>query len=756
MPVPVITLVARLATSALDARRGVVRLHPEVLDALGLRSWDAVTLTGTRETAALAVAGEAGGAPGHARLDDVTLSNAGLTDGASVVVEPVEVAPARRVVLAGSRLVRAAVTPATARLALLGKVLTPGDAVSLLPQDIAPPPGADVPGTRRTLANAIGGVWTSELLTVAAAEPAGPVSISPTTVVGWVDGPTTADAPTASFRATAAPRASAPAATGAGPTPAARPAPAPPAEPALPIDDLIGNTAAARRLVEWLELTFARPELLVRLGGTARLGVLVTGPEGSGKTTLVHSVAAATKARCVELNGPSAGALEPASAAARVQEVLTSARAAASADSPVVLLLTDVDALLPAATAPPLATLVLDALRETVGTPGLALVATTAAPENVDPRFRAPDLAERELGLALPDHRTRAELLRRLLQDVPLAEDVDLAEIAERTPGFVVADLLAVRREAAVQAALRQSSGEDPKITQRDLLDAVGGTRPISMSSTETLQTGGITLDQVGDMAEVKQALTEAVLWPLRYPDSFARLGVAAPRGVLLYGPPGGGKTFLLRALAGSGALNVFAVKGAELLDKYVGESERAVRELFRKAADAAPSLIFLDEVDALAPRRGGSTDSGVADRVVAALLTELDGATPLRDVVVVGATNRPELVDPALLRPGRLERLVFVPPPDAEARADILRAAGRNTPLAEDVDLDALAVELEGYSAADCAAILREAALTAMRESLDATEVTAAHLAAARRAVPPSLDPVQVAELEAYAARRA
>jgi transitional endoplasmic reticulum ATPase len=756
VPVPVITLVARLATSALDARRGVVRLHPEVLDALGLRSWDAVTLTGTRETAALAVAGEAGGAPGHARLDDVTLSNAGLTDGSSVVVEPVEVTPARRVVLAGSRLVRAAVTPATARLALLGKVLTPGDAVSLLPQDIAPPPGSDVPGTRRTLANAIGGVWTSELLTVAAAEPAGPVSISPTTVIGWVDGPTTADAPTASSRATAVPRASSPAVTGAGSAPAAPPAPAPPVEPALPIDDLIGNTAAARKLVEWLDLTFARPELLVRLGGTARLGVLVTGPEGSGKTTLVHSVAAATKARCVELNGPSAGALEPASAAARVQEVLTSARSAASADSPVVLLVTDVDALLPAATPPPLATLVLDALRETVGTPGLALVATTAAPENVDPRFRAPDLAERELGLALPDHRTRAELLRRLLQDVPLAEDVDLAEIAERTPGFVVADLLAVRREAAVQAALRQGSGDDPKITQHDLLDAVGGTRPISMSSTETLQTGGITLDQVGDMTEVKQALTEAVLWPLRYPDSFARLGVAAPRGVLLYGPPGGGKTFLLRALAGSGALNVFAVKGAELLDKYVGESERAVRELFRKAADAAPSLIFLDEVDALAPRRGGSTDSGVADRVVAALLTELDGATPLRDVVVVGATNRPELVDPALLRPGRLERLVFVPPPDAEARADILRAAGRNTPLAEDVDLDALAAELEGYSAADCAAILREAALTAMRESLDATEVTAAHLAAARRAVPPSLDPVQVAQLEAYALRRA
>jgi transitional endoplasmic reticulum ATPase len=327
--------------------------------------------------------------------------------------------------------------------------------------------------------------------------------------------------------------------------------------------------------------------------------------------------------------------------------------------------------------------------------------------------------------------------------------------VAERAPGFVAADLVAVRREAAVQAALRHPGEGEPQIRQEDLLDAVGSVRPISMSSSDTLQTGGITLDQVGDMVEVKQALTESVLWPLQYPDSFARLGVAAPRGVLVYGPPGCGKTFLLRALAGTGQLNVFAVKGAELLDKYVGESERAVRELFRKAADAAPALVFLDEVDALAPRRGQSSDSGVADRVVAALLTELDGAEPRRDVIVVGATNRPELIDPALLRPGRLERLVYVPPPDADARAEILRAAGRHTPLAPDVDLDALGAVLDGYSAADCAAVLREAALTAIRESLEAAEVTAAHIAAARAAVPPSLDPLQLAELQAYAERR-
>ncbi|GAA1285242.1 AAA family ATPase [Pseudonocardia aurantiaca] len=745
---PSIALVARLAASAGDARRGVVRLHPEVIDALGLRSWEAVTLTGARVTTALVAAGE--GPAGQATLDDVTLSNAGLTDGATVVVAPATVEPARRVLLTGSRLARAALAPETVRLALLGKVVTRGDAVSLLPQDVAPAPGLDAPAARQRVAGALGSAWTTELLTVATVEPAGAVAVRPSTVVGWEGGAMTGAqaAPPASGAVLPEVRTSAPA-----PPSAAEP----PAEPPVPVGDLVGNTDAAGKLVEWLELTLGRPELLTRLGGSARLGVLVVGPEGVGKLTLARSTAAAVDATTVELAAPGVAALEAGTASQRVHEVVGAARASAAAGTRTVLVVTDVEALLPAASPPPLATIVLDVLRAAVATPGLALVATTSAPESVDPRLRAPDLVDRELGLALPDLRTRTELLRRLFASVPLADGVDLKAVAERAPGFVAADLVAVRREAAVQAVLRHGSeGEgEPRICQQDLLDAVGSVRPISMSSSDTLQTGGITLDQVGDMAEVKQALTEAVLWPLQYPDSFARLGVAAPRGVLLYGPPGGGKTFLLRAIAGSGQLNVFAVKGAELLDKYVGESERAVRELFRKAADAAPALVFLDEVDALAPRRGQSSDSGVADRVVAALLTELDGAQPLRDVIVVGATNRPELIDPALLRPGRLERLVYVPPPDAEARAEILRAAGRNIPLAPDVDLDALGAELEGYSAADCAAVLREAALAAMRESLEATEVTSAHIAAARAAVPPSLDPMQLMELATYAERR-
>jgi transitional endoplasmic reticulum ATPase len=267
-----------------------------------------------------------------------------------------------------------------------------------------------------------------------------------------------------------------------------------------------------------------------------------------------------------------------------------------------------------------------------------------------------------------------------------------------------------------------------------------------------TLELAKVTLDDVGDLTEVKQLLTESVLWPLTYPDTFARLGVQPPHGVLLFGPPGCGKTYLVTAIAGTGKANVLSVKGAELLNKWVGESERAVRELFRRARDAAPTLVFLDEVDALAPVRGQSSDGGTTDRVVASLLTELDGVEALRNVVVIGATNRPDLVDPALLRPGRLERLVYVPPPDAAARTEILRATARTVPLAPDVDLAALAAGLDGFSAADCAALIREAALAAMRESLDAATVTAAHVESARTRIRPSLDLAQVIWLESYA----
>jgi transitional endoplasmic reticulum ATPase len=734
-----------------------VRLHPEVLDALGLRAWDAVHLTGARVSAALAAPAAEGAVPGVVLADDVTMSNLGVTEGSEIVVAPAEVSAARTVTVAGSRLASVSLSPHMLRLSLIGKVLTVGDAVSLLPQDLAPPPGSDVGAIRGQLSRAIGMTWTNELLTVTASEPAGPVAVGQSTVVSWRDGARTGDAP-----APAPERVTAAIVTTTTITSGDDFIDAEIVEEDLeveaddesvpPIADLAGAEVPARKLSEWFDLAFHRPELLAKLGTSGRLGVLLTGPEGVGKTTLVRSVAKAEGVRVVVLAAPTIAVLEPNAAASRLRDAI---ELATGGESGSVLLITDIDTLLPATQPPPLATVVLDELRKALGRGGFALVATTARAESVDPRLRAADLLDRELSLPLPEGKVRIELLQILLKDVPLEPGVDVRVLAERTPGFVAADLIALRRDAALRAALRQLDAGEPRVSQQDLLDALDTVRPISMSTSDVLATGGLGLDDVGGMTDVKASLTEAVLWPLRYPDSFARLGVDPPRGVLLYGPPGGGKTFLVRALAGTGALNVFAVKGAELMDKWVGESERAVRELFRRAAEAAPSLIFLDEIDALAPRRGQSSDSGVADRVVAALLTELDGVEPMREVVVLGATNRPELVDPALLRPGRLERLVYVPPPTAEGRADILRATSKNTPLAEDVDLDELASTLERYSAADCAALIREGALTAMRESLEATEVTAAHLAKARDAVRPSLDPAQLAALEAYAAGR-
>ena len=716
-----LTLTARLNTAALDSRRGVVRLHPEVIAALGIREWDAVSLIGSRTTAAVAGVAPAGTPTGTALLDDVMLSNASLREDSTVVVAPVTVYGARSVTLSGSALATQSVSSATLRRALLGKVLTVGDTVSLLPRDLGP--GTSTSEASAALTAAVGITWTSELLTVTGTDPAGPVSVQPNSSVTWGDGTDTA--------------------TGA--TAAISPPTQWPEAPPVSIDDLKGQHVQAGRLTEWLKLALDEPALLEKLGAKPNLGVLITGPAGVGKARLVRAVCAGR--RLVDLDGPDTGAL---AAAERHQAVASAVTNVINGGG--VLLVTDIDALLPEPPEP-VAAMILSELRKAVAAPGVALIATSQAPEVVDPRLRAPELCDRELGLSLPDGATRKALLEVLLRDVP-AEELKLDEIADRTPGFVRADLAALVREAALRAAARASEdGKPPALTQEDLAGALTVIRPLSRSNTEEVAVGSVTLEDVGDMVETKQALTEAVLWPLQHPDTFARLGVDPPRGVLLYGPPGCGKTFVVRALASSGRLSVHAVKGAELMDKWVGSSEKAVRELFRRARDSAPSLIFLDEVDALAPRRGQSFDSGVTDRVVAALLTELDGVEPLRDVVVLGATNRPDLIDPALLRPGRMEKLVFVEPPDADARRDILKSAAKSVPLSKEVDLGALAADLDGYSAADCVALLREAALTAMRRSIDAADVTAADVATARENVRPSLDPVQVESLRAFAA---
>jgi transitional endoplasmic reticulum ATPase len=726
-----LTLTVTLRPAALDARRGIVRLHPEVMAALALRPGDPVRLTGTRTTAGIVARAESSASRALLYADDLTLGNLGMRDGGQVTVTPVPVVAARRVTLSGPPEIVAAVSPEMLRLALLGKVVSAGDDVSLLPQDVLPEAGhrSLVEAARRSLANRVGYAWTSTLLTVTDLTDADAALVTMDTVVGWQDGPASAGG-----TATTSPaRAGAPASTD-------------PEVPPPSLDDLPGLRAQAKELEELLDLGFHHGEVLSRLGTKVSLGVLISGPSGSGKSALVRAVSAAVGARVRPIWAPELAALTNNAAAARLRELARDVRGT----GPAVLLISDVEALAPREEPGPISTVFRQVLAETVAE-GAAVVCTTSRPESVDPSLRAPDLLAVQLTVPLPDAAMRREQLGALTRGMPLAEDVRLDDVAGRTPGFVAADLGALAREAGVRAALRQKDAESPTVTMADFEAALDVVRPTSMAES-TLEVAEVTLDDVGDMADVKQVLTESVLWPLTYPDTFARLGVSPPRGVLLYGPPGCGKTYLVKAIAGTGKANVLSVKGAELLSKWVGDSERAVRELFRRAREAAPTLVFLDEVDALAPTRGQATDGGTTDRVVAALLTELDGVEDLRNVVVIGATNRPDLIDPALLRPGRLERLVYVPPPDAEARTAILRASAKAVPLDETVDLVKLGADLEGFSAADCAALIRESALAAMRDSLEASTVTAGNVATARKRVRASLDAGQVAWLEAYA----
>jgi transitional endoplasmic reticulum ATPase len=727
--------------SDLDARRGLVRIAPTVLQALGARPYSVVKLTGARVSAALVAQSNKDQDQGSILVDDLILANLGVAEGSEVTVEVVPSVAADRVVLAGASQVTSVLAPQTARLALLGKVISNGDSVSLLQQDVALPEGTSpdlLTQGRQQLQALFGRTWQDLLLTVAASPPV-PSVVTMSTVVAWAD-PAAAVSEGGPAVTTVFPASAAPAGARAA------------VSPVVSSEDLPGSESQAKALRELLDVGLNNPALLERLGSVPQLGVLLSGPAGGGKTTLVRSVATALNLAVRLVWCPQLASMTPDSAAAQIAALRKAGLEAGGTRE--IIVLDEVEAIAPADGDAPLAPTLVAAVRDLIAA-GRTVIAMSAVPDTVDADLVAPGLLSSRIALGLPDQPTRRTMIERLSRTLALAPDVPLDDIAARTPGFVAADLVTLVHAAAQQAACREQATPtgDPKVTAADFTAALATVHPSSMDG-QLVDPGQVSLADVGGLAEVKQVLTETVIWPIAYPDTFARLGVTPTRGILLYGPPGCGKTYIVKALAHDGRANVLSVKGAELMSKWVGESEAGVRQLFARASGAAPSLIFLDEVDALAPTRGEGEDQ-VGDRVVAALLTEMDGIDALKGVVVVGATNRPDMIDPALLRPGRLERLLFVPPPDEAARGEIFRSAAARTPVDHAVDLASLAKRTEGYSGADCAAVLRQAALAAMRRSMDAPCVTAADIDAALSVVRPSLDDEQVEALRNFAAQR-
>ncbi len=495
-------------------------------------------------------------------------------------------------------------------------------------------------------------------------------------------------------------------------------------------EDIGGLGDELTRIREQIELPLKHPELFDRLGIEAPKGVLLYGPPGTGKTLIARAVATESGARFFSISGPEIIDKFYGESEAHLRKVFVDAQK----NAPSVIFIDEIDAV-----APKRSEVLGEVEKRVVGQlltlmDGLSsrgqivVVAATNRPDALDPALRRPGRFDREINLHAPDQQGRIEILGIHSRDMPLAHDVDLAELARITPGFVGADLAALCRESAMSALRRTFpravliSGSIPTdhllaltVTMADFVDALRAIEP-SAAREVSVELSRTTWDEVGGLEDVKRSLVETIQWPLRYPELYAAMELEPARGVLLAGPPGTGKTLIARALATACQANFISVKGPELLSKWVGESERGVRETFQRARQVAPCVLFLDEMDALAPQRGGAFDA-TTDRLIGQLLTELDGIEGRRGVIVVGATNRPELIDPAVLRSGRFDLIVELPLPDRDARKAILAIHTKRRVLAPNVSLDALAKKTDRLSGADLEAACRRAANLALAE---------------------------------------
>ena len=699
-----ITLKVAEAISQKDVGQGVARLDPNVMDDLGIKERDLIEIVGERRTAAIALPSQTDIGLGVIRIDGLVRKNSGATIGGEVTVKKTKATEAKKVVLAPiENNIR---VQGDVRGLFAGKVMVQGDIIGS--QIRAPRPSMGFNSLFEELMDFTPAMKEIKFAVVST-NPKDIVIVGPNTEVQLHETPVDVSK-----------------IEGVGNL------------VDVSYEDVGGLKEEVKKVREMIEIPLKRPELFEKLGIAPPKGVLMHGPPGTGKTLLAKAVASESDAHFIAINGPEIMSKYVGGSEENLREYFEEAEE----NSPSIIFIDELDAIAPKReetngeverrTVAQLLTL-MDGLKSRGQ---VVVIGATNRPDSLDPALRRPGRFDREIEIGVPDSEERKEVLEIHTRNMPLAEDVDLEKIANTTHGFVGADLESLCKEAAMRVVRRilpeiQNDEEIPKevlekivVTGDDFRNAQKEIQPSALREV-LVQIPDIGWDDIGGLEDVKQELKEAVEWPLKHPETFQRLGIRPPKGTLLYGIPGTGKTLLAKAVASESEANFISVKGPELLSKWVGESEKGVREVFRKAKQASPTVIFFDEIDAIAGARSGNdTDSGVTKRVVNQLLTEMDGLEELEDVAIIAATNRPDILDAGLMRPGRFDRHIQVKEPDEDARISIFEVHTKGMPLADDVDIKKLAKNTEGYVGADIESVCREAAMLALRDNLEASEI--------------------------------